>query len=156
MTRSAPISESQEPMQRSLPWPVAPTQRPSLLLVPQNLGKEARLAPHGSLFRFIGLAVAGVLGLGTAWLLNSYFYGGDKGKKEVAQAEHNQSARKSEEVKSVVDKGAQSTASRSPGRRNLQGKPACRCWSEAVILPRLRLDEAGDRSKTIGRYPGNC
>lgn len=115
LTRSAPISDSHEPTQQSLHWPVAPTQASVPAMGPTKRRKKGQISPHGSIFRFIGLAVAGVLGLWAAWLLNSYFHGGDQGKREVAQAEHNQSARKSEEVKSVTDKGAQSAASKSPG-----------------------------------------
>jgi cytoskeletal protein RodZ len=122
MTRSAPISDSHKPTQQSLHRPVASASVSVPATGPARRRKKGQISPHGSVLRFIGLAVAGVLGLGTAWLLNSYFNSGNPTSKNTAEAEHNQPARKSEEVKVLVDKRAQSAASRSPGPTKPSGQ----------------------------------
>ena len=122
LTRSAPTGKSQEPKQQSLHRSVALPQATVPAISRTKRRKKGQLTPRGLVFRFIGLAVAGVLGLGTASLLNSYFNKSDRSKKEVAQAEHNQSTRKSEEVKLLVDKRAQSAAVRSPGPTKPSGQ----------------------------------
>ena len=104
--------------------PIVPVHAAISPLAPKTHRSKRQITRPRSMLRVIGLAISGALGLGVAYWMSSYFISGDH--KEVAQPEHNQSVRNTEAPvpgspeedqgsKSVVDTGAESPASRSPG-----------------------------------------